>query len=91
MLNSHQKANLYHFKVMELKTHEDTKGASECHVRFHFMFELIEKKMSHLANYEWSVKSNPIQRLYLSRDTRQMMEVINNLIANVYVRDDIDE
>ena len=25
ILNSQQKAELYHFKVMELKTHEDTK------------------------------------------------------------------
>jgi len=60
VLNSQQKSNLYHFKVMQLKTHEDTKGASECKVRFHFMFELIEKKQSNLANYDWSETSNPI-------------------------------
>lgn len=28
IINSDQQADLYHFKVMQLRTHEDTKGAS---------------------------------------------------------------
>ena len=42
VVTSQQKSDLFHFKVMELKVHEDTKHYSECKVRFHFFFELLE-------------------------------------------------
>ena len=33
----------YHFKVLRLRSHEDTKQASECKVLFHFFFRMISK------------------------------------------------
>ena len=90
MVNSVQKTELYHFKVMELKSHEDTKdttGFSSCKLRFHFFFHLLQKlDLQHLQNYDWDVNSTPQQRLYLSRDTQRLMEVINNFTATVYRR-----
>ena len=45
VLNSQQKSQLFHFKVMQLKVHEDEpKGLSQCKVRFHFFFELLKQK-----------------------------------------------
>lgn len=92
MLNSQQQSELYHFKVMELQTHEDTREASVCKLKFHFMFDLIKKKeRDHLKMFEWDINSNPVQRLYLSRDTKHLMEVINNTVATVYYRENIDK
>lgn len=34
IVDSKLKFELYHFKVMQLRTYEDTAGASECKVRF---------------------------------------------------------
>ena len=34
IVDSTLKFDLYHFKVMQLRTYEDTNGASECKVRF---------------------------------------------------------
>ena len=90
-MNSQQKAELYHFKVMELKTHEDTSEGSQCRLRFHFIFDIIKRRpKKHLEAFDWDVNSAPMQRLYLSRDTTKMMEVINNFIATVYRRVDVD-
>ena len=92
ILNSQQKADLYHFKVMELQTHEDTKGESILRLRFHFLFDMIRKvERSHLRNMNWDISSNPIQNLYLSKDTTRLMEVTNNCFATVYIRQNIDE
>ena len=72
---------------MELKVHEDTKETSECRLKFHFIFDMIRKQKSEeLKEFDWDISSNPIQRLYLSKDTTRMMEVINNQIATVYYR-----
>jgi hypothetical protein len=61
ILNSQQKADLYHFKVMELKTHEDTGGASVCRLRFHFFFDIIRtKKREDLSKMAWDINSDPI-------------------------------
>ena len=47
ILNSFQNTDLYHFKVMSLKTHEDdTKSSNECKLNFHFFFELIRKNVN---------------------------------------------
>ena len=66
VLNSQQKSELFHFKVMQLRVHEDEpKGLSECKVRFHFFFELLKKKVrensgeAKLSLFEWDVNSNP--------------------------------
>ena len=60
IVNSVQKTELYHFKVMELRSHEDTKALSSCKLRFHFFFELLKKKeLLHLKNYDWDVNSSP--------------------------------
>ena len=59
-------------------------------MRFHFIFDIIKEiKNPMLKQFDWDVNSEPIQRLYLSRDTTKMMEVINNFIASVYYRVDI--
>jgi hypothetical protein len=60
--NSTTSADLFHFKVMELKTFEDDKNAegSQCRVRFHFLFDLIRKqKDDALENFDWDVDSTP--------------------------------
>ena len=92
VLNSYQKSDIFHFKVMELKVHEDTDDVSECKVRFHFYFELLRQKVrSKLDQFEWDINSDPKQHLYLSKDTRRLMEVVNNYTATVYTRGNIDD
>ena len=60
IINSVQKTDLYHFKVMELKSHEDTQKESSCKLRFHFFFEILKKEeLEHLKNYDWDVNSSP--------------------------------
>ena len=60
VLNSYQKSDIFHFKVMELKVHEDTDDVSECKVRFHFYFELLRQKVrSKLDQFEWDINSDP--------------------------------
>lgn len=41
--------------------------------------------------YDFDVTLNPIQRVYLSKDTKLLMEVINGFVGRVYERVDIDE
>ena len=72
-------------------THEDTDNGSQCRLRFHFIFDIImRRKKQKLKDFDWDVNSAPMQRLYLSRDTTKMMEVINNFIATVYKRVDVE-
>lgn len=60
ILNSQQKADLYHFKVLDLQTHEDTKGFSSCKVRFHFLFDMIKpKERWYLKDFDWDINSAP--------------------------------
>lgn len=90
--NSYQKSDIFHFKVMELKVHADTDDVSECRVRFHFFFELLRQKVrDKLDQFMWDVSSNPKQHLYLSKDTRRLMEVVNNYTATIYTRGNIDD
>ena len=42
--DSQREAEMFHFKVMSLKGHEDTKDQSECKKLFHFLFPLIKTK-----------------------------------------------
>ena len=44
--NSRQKSDLYHFKVMRLKSHGDTNGRSKCDVLFHFFFDIFRQRQS---------------------------------------------
>ena len=91
VLNSQSQAKLFHFKVMYLKVHGDTKSFSKCGLLFHFTFPLIQKKeREYLKSYDWDVDSEPVQRLWLSKDTTLMMEVINDFIGSVYKRVNID-
>lgn len=46
VMNSQHQSNIYHFKVMKLRTREDTGGRSECSLLFHFFFELIKKSVN---------------------------------------------
>ena len=90
VLNSQQKSDLFHFKVIQLRVHEDTRGSSSCKVRFHFFFELLRKRVKNeLEIFDWNVNHAPKQRLYLSRDTMRLMEVINGTTAVVYQREDV--
>ena len=59
---------------MQLKTHEDTQVESECKLRFHFLFPLIKAldksdETDDMSYFDWNIMSNPVQRLFLSRDT----------------------
>ena len=42
------------------------------------------------VNIDWDIGSKPVQRLWLSKDTSLMMEVINDYIGTVYKRVNID-
>ena len=76
---------------MQLKTHCDTGDFSECSLRFHFFFALVrQKERQSLKGFDWDVTNTPKHRLYLSKDTTKLMEVINNFIGNVYYRVDCD-
>ena len=48
VLNSQQQADIFHFKVMQLKVFEDfpenSKKYSECKLRFHFTHDLLKIK-----------------------------------------------
>ena len=75
-------AEWYHFKVMELRTHEDTKDFSECKLKFHFMHDMIvPQQRDYLKKFDWDINSKPVQRLFLSRDSLRMMEVLNDFSA----------
>ena len=56
-------------------------------MKFHFTFNLIKsEENSQLDEFEWDINSDPHHRLYLSKDTTRLMEVINNFVATVYYR-----
>ena len=115
ILNSEIQFDLYHFKVMELKSFEDTGEISECKLKFHFTHRLIKHDrdsgvvrgdkdvtdkgprttlISTSRNrdnaFEWDQSQDPMQRLYLSRDTKRLMEAVNNSFAIVYERFNIN-
>ena len=60
--NSQQKAELHHFKVMQLSVHEDdTEQKSQIKCRFHFLFDVIRKKeRDYLKDFDWDVCSEPM-------------------------------
>ena len=78
---------------MELKTHEDTKNGSQVNLLFHFTFPKIynHPNVSDHSKNSWDINTNPRQRLYLSQDTKLLMEVINNFIGTVYERINVNE
>ena len=41
--------------------------------------------------FEWDTSHKTIQRLYLSRDTKRMLEIINNAVAVIYTRSNVME
>ena len=85
--------DIFHFKVMELQTCEDLGDQlNKCRCLFHFNFKLIKKApKEYLKVFDFDVTQNPIQRLYLSADTKLLMEVINGFVATVYERFNIDD
>lgn len=99
MENSTLEFDIYHFKVMELTTLEDTGRLNECKIRFHFYHRLIKKKnefpllrkrksliSTDDVDSEWDLSVNSAQRIFLSRDTKLLMDVVNNRFALVYKR-----
>ena len=75
-----------------MKTHEDTQNGSECKLLFHFYFKMLAlRERDYLKGFDWDVNYDPNQRLYLSKDTTRMMEVINNFAATVYYRQSANE
>ena len=66
---------------MQLASHEDrvSEVGSECTLKFHFFFLLLRwQPDERLKAYEWDINSNLKQRLYLSKNTYRMLEVIND-------------
>ena len=76
-----------------MRTHEDTEGLSDCSLRFHFFFPLIRKMPENKKwqKFDWAISADPHQRLYLSKDTKRLMEVVNNFVATVYRRVNVDK
>jgi len=65
--NTARDPKLYHFKVVELRTHEDTGGSSEVNLLYHFTFpKFVHEENSGTSKNAWDVNINPRQRLYLS-------------------------
>ena len=72
--DSQREAEMFHFKVMSLRVHEDTKDQSECKKLFHFLFPMIKTiRREKLKNFDWDIDSKPVQRLWLSKDTKLLM------------------
>ena len=65
MVKSQQRSNLFHFKVMELTSHEDRDPrdgivGSECTLKFHFFFDLLRIQLDEkLEKFTWDVNSKP--------------------------------
>lgn len=72
LIDSTLKFDLFHFKVMQLRTIDDSGEINECKVAFHFMHRLIKKRRTKeevLIDPEFDFGEDAIQRLYLSRNT----------------------
>ena len=53
MLDTSMKFSLYHFKVMQLRTHEDDPSiVHDCRVKFHFEHPLIRHKKAKISVVE---------------------------------------
>ena len=65
VVKSQQRSDVFHFKVMQLASHEDRnqndpRVGSECTLRFHFFFELLRLQQDdRLKAYDWDVNSKP--------------------------------
>ena len=44
-----------------------------------------------MSKFEWDINTEPVHRIYLSKDTKRLMEVINNFVAIVYYRVNVGE
>ena len=85
----------FNFKVLELKTTEDTDKHGENlrqeRVRelfnFDFNLNLSSKEEEIDSTFAFSTRRNT-QRLYLSKNTLRLMEIVNGLIAKIYERDE---
>lgn len=78
---------------MQLRTFDDSGEINECKISFHFMHRLIRKNKTTDESWidpEWDFGDDSVQRLYLSRNTMRLMEVINNTFAIVYNRRYVD-
>jgi len=65
---------------------------SEVKMILHFVFPKYQKHVStEGSDYAWDIRTNPVQRLYLSQDTNLLMEVVSNYIGTVYERENLDE
>ena len=96
------KFETYNFKVVQLKTYKDQgkKGIDACTVLFHFDLPLIKNsalqeefsnKVENSEDEVWNFEKNSVQRLYLSKNTRFLLEVINNEFGIIYSRVDFDQ
>ena len=48
-------------------------------------------KIKKWQQFDWAISAAPQQRLYLSKDTTRLMEVVNNFVATVYRRVNVDK
>ena len=61
VINSQSKQDLFHFKVMQLKVHEDTKAKNECTLKFNFFFGMIKKRKlsQNRPKFDWDINWQP--------------------------------
>ena len=91
--NADKKVDMYQFMVISLKVHEDTKSQSQCDLKFKFLFPKLRKKPTIVGadkKVDYEDEQQSIQHLYLSRDTTKLMEVIDNQVASIYYRVDVN-
>ena len=91
--NADKKVDMYPFMVISLKVHEDTQSQSQCDLKFKFLFPKLRKKPAIDGKHkkvDYEDEQQSIQHLYLSRDTTKLMEVIDNQVASIYYRVDIN-
>lgn len=64
---------------------------SQSKIIFHFDFPLFRKVNNVILDkFDWDLGVEPDQRLILSKDTKKLLEVINNQAAFVYYRRNIN-
>ena len=66
---------------------------SKCKVKYHFFHKLMEPYVERkgFESYFWYLKDDIKHRMYLSRDAKKMLEVIQNRLAIVWHDPEMDK
>ena len=76
---------LYHFKVLKLRSHSDTNEGPEVTLAFHFFHKLFANNENEFVkDLHWTLNKDVQQRLYLSQNTHRLLEVINQRLGIIY-------